>query len=241
MFAAASRLDRGYLPQAGNSGQIVGCRIAALDERLLEEQDLHDDGVEIFDCDAFSAGNEGLFKPARAAEDVGGEGEFFGEFATEGLGVALAMFPIVDGLLASAGGSCVVLSIVTGPGGVEGGPTGVGVLFDVGEDQGVAEEWAGFFRNGGIEALALVILRGYEIGGEFVNGGDVGGGVAALRAGLHPEGDGGAEGFAGACVEVGGLAGIGGWSGRLVGGRAAVAAVDGEHCLIVADGNENWE
>ena len=132
--------------------------------------------------------------------------------------MAFAVFPIVDGLQPGAGGGGVVLGVIAGPGGVEGGPAGVGVLLDVGEDERVAEEGAGLVWRGGVEALALVFRRGDEVGGEFVDGGDVGGGVAALGAGLHPEGDGGAEGFARAGVEVWGLARVRGWSGRLVRG-----------------------
>ena len=131
---------------------------------------MHEDGVEIFEANAFGAGDEGLLKLTGAAEDVCGEGEFFGEFADEGLLVLLAVLPVGDGSEAGTGGAGFVSEIVAGPGGVEGGPAGVGVLFDVGKDEGVAEEGASGFWDCGVEALALVVWGGDEVGGEFVDG-----------------------------------------------------------------------
>ena len=75
----------GRLAEAGDGGEVVGGGVAALDESLLKEQDVHDHGIEIFDGDAFGAGDEGFLKLAGPAENVGGEGKFFGKLITEGL------------------------------------------------------------------------------------------------------------------------------------------------------------
>ena len=105
---------------------------------------------------------------------------------------------------------------------------GVGGLSDLGEDHRMAEELAALGRNAFVEKAPLIGGIGDEIDGRFVDCRNIAGAVAAMRAALHPKGDGGADGSVGARVEVGGFVRFRRRRGaeKLIGREAAGAAND---------------
>ncbi len=155
------------------------------------------------------AGDEGIFETSHAPLQVDDQGGFHGVVVAEVLAGKLGVAPVVDGAGPRFDRRLGVVCVVAEPGGVQAGPAGVGWLSHVGEDHGMAEELAGFFRDAWFEQLPLIAWGCNEVDGGFVNGGNVSRAIAAVRATLHPEGDGRAERAVGASVEVWRFVGIG--------------------------------
>ena len=202
----------------------MGGRFLLLDEGELAAEHVVDDGGDVVESEGFEAGFAGGVKVAKAAEDVGDEGELLEVVVEEVLAGGLAAFPEAEGIGAAEAGGIGVAFVVTHPGGVEGGPAGVGEQVEGFEQEGVGGEAAGLGGEfGGGEAL-LVTGSADEGGGAGGGFAQVGGGRAAVGAEHDPIAEGGAEEFAGAGVEIRGFDGRGAGEEGLVGGPGADGA-----------------
>lgn len=204
----------------------MGGRFFLLDEGELTAEEVVDDGGDVVEREGFKTGFAGGVEVADAAEDVGDEGELLEVVVEEALAGGFAALPEAEGGGAAEAGGIRVAFVVADPGGVEGGPAGVGEQVEGFEQEGVGGKAAGFGREiWGGEPL-LVLGGADEGGGAGVGFAEVAGGIAAVGAEHDPVAERGAEEFAGTGVEIGGLDGLCAGEDRLVGGPGADGAGD---------------